>query len=441
MFRKIPPKKRDKKMPTIARRESESCPATPDLLFVPEQALRSLAYTALQAPLTSLCQMVAPAYLPKVELIQPPAQVESLSAAWHAQQIGSGLGIALELTAVNCLTKGRARAAVAGWPGFEIGGATKTRLVQNVLKQAGLGACYSGFLQPVSQLAPDRQLESRFSNAAQGAMACGTFSSCQYLSRAPYFQAGLTGRVMRNDVSRSFFCGLPAGFLAESEEVQGKKFESNTWQNSSESIKSRLHNAYAFALGGATLAGAEHGRQRVGKMRVLEEKVQELEMEIMVDPLTKLLNRRGLTQALGREIGVARRDGSTVSLLFGDLDGFKAVNDSLGHHAGDLVLDKVGQELKAHLRESDYCGRLGGDEFLLVLPKMQASEARLLASRLESAVKARFAQDACRVGISLGVASNAQGRKSLELFLEEADQSMYRIKETRKGGRPEDSLI
>lgn len=106
------------------------------------------------------------------------------------------------------------------------------------------------------------------------------------------------------------------------------------------------------------------------------------------DALTGLYNRRYLEQALGRELILAERDGHPVSMIMGDLDRFKAVNDRLGHLAGDEVLRVFGDLLKRHARGSDIYCRYGGEEFLLVLPGMPEASAVERAELLRSAIAA-----------------------------------------------------
>lgn len=118
----------------------------------------------------------------------------------------------------------------------------------------------------------------------------------------------------------------------------------------------------------------------------LESANRHLERLTLIDPLTELLNRRGLQQALSREVQHLTRGGSDTAVLVLDLDDFKHINDSLGHAAGDVVLKEVGRRLRASVRGVDYAGRVGGDEFMLILPETDPSEVARVAERIRLAV-------------------------------------------------------
>lgn len=105
-----------------------------------------------------------------------------------------------------------------------------------------------------------------------------------------------------------------------------------------------------------------------------------------VDPMTELLNRRGLEKALAIEMSRSQRLGTVVVAALVDLDGFKRINDQLGHAVGDVVLTEVSKRLAASLRPSDRIGRIGGDEFLVFLPETRLAEAQRVADRIRLAV-------------------------------------------------------
>ncbi|MEJ2578572.1 MAG: sensor domain-containing diguanylate cyclase [Kineosporiaceae bacterium] len=152
----------------------------------------------------------------------------------------------------------------------------------------------------------------------------------------------------------------------------------------------------------------------------------ELRRLASTDALTGLFNRRAFLTMLAERV-----PRGMTSVLFIDLDGFKTVNDTLGHDEGDRVLRRVAEVLRDELRPGDIASRLGGDEFA-VLPAVRApAEARALALRLVDEFAARLPAGAVRVGASIGVASGR--RMSAEALLQRADRAMYRAK-TDGGG-------
>jgi diguanylate cyclase (GGDEF)-like protein len=147
--------------------------------------------------------------------------------------------------------------------------------------------------------------------------------------------------------------------------------------------------------------------------RLGERHREELAELSRTDPLTGCLNRRGFAERLGAEL--AR---GPVALIQLDLNDFKSVNDRHGHAAGDELLRWVGSTLKALLRSSDATGRLGGDEFALLLPGLDAGEARAVADRTVAAL-------AERIGVAVGVACHpADGATGDELH-RHADADLY----------------
>lgn len=118
----------------------------------------------------------------------------------------------------------------------------------------------------------------------------------------------------------------------------------------------------------------------------LEQSSTRLEELVKTDPLTGLLNRRGLDSVLGREIALAKRNKTDVIAILIDLDDFKSINDQHGHAAGDLVLKAVANVLQETLRTSDWLGRIGGDEFLVFLPSTELDNGAMIAERIRSSV-------------------------------------------------------
>jgi diguanylate cyclase (GGDEF)-like protein len=165
----------------------------------------------------------------------------------------------------------------------------------------------------------------------------------------------------------------------------------------------------------------------VWQARLGERQRDELAELSRTDPLTGCLNRRGFGERLDAELLRAEREGTELALVQLDLNGFKEVNDRLGHAAGDELLRWVGSTLHGLLRGSDATGRLGGDEFVLLLAGTPADEARAVADRTVAAL-------AERIGAAAGVASYpADGRGGDEL-LRQADADLYAAKAHDRSG-------
>jgi diguanylate cyclase (GGDEF)-like protein len=149
------------------------------------------------------------------------------------------------------------------------------------------------------------------------------------------------------------------------------------------------------------------------------------------DPLTGLPNRRRLEEQLETAIWNARGGQDTLALLFVDLNGFKAVNDRLGHGVGDELLQSVARTLRARLRRGDLLARLGGDEFLVALvgldPETAAREAGRVAEELAEAVRVpvEIRGREVSVGASVGVGVYPSDGADFETLLHSADLSMY----------------
>jgi len=160
----------------------------------------------------------------------------------------------------------------------------------------------------------------------------------------------------------------------------------------------------------------------------VEELTAILESRATRDPLTGLPNRAGFTEVLGHEIASAQRT-SSPSVVLIDLDGFKGVNDTDGHLAGDAVLRGVAGVLTDIARASDVACRLGGDEFALVLPRTTQRQAMTVARRLLSASRATetLCSAHARVTLSIGVAW-LPDPGSVEELIAVADAALYRVK-------------
>jgi diguanylate cyclase (GGDEF)-like protein len=152
-----------------------------------------------------------------------------------------------------------------------------------------------------------------------------------------------------------------------------------------------------------------------------------------VDPLTGVQTRRAVLHRLRAELQRAQRDNACTALILLDLDHFKAVNDTYGHVVGDRVLRRVGRLLRRLARASDSVGRIGGEEFLVVLPATPQKEALAFAERLRRAIARTPASGTPTVTASLGVSARPGASPvDIEGTLREVDVAMYRAK---AGGR------
>jgi diguanylate cyclase (GGDEF)-like protein len=159
----------------------------------------------------------------------------------------------------------------------------------------------------------------------------------------------------------------------------------------------------------------------------------ELTVFAQIDPLTDILNRRGLERELKRSLAHVKRYGASAALVYLDLDGFKRVNDGYSHAAGDAVLKAVAVLLSRHIRESDVVARVGGDEFVLLLWSCSEAAAVAKAEAIELAI-ARLTvshEDAVlQVGASCGVTPLLPLDRPQDL-LDRADRAMYARKRVR----------
>lgn len=161
---------------------------------------------------------------------------------------------------------------------------------------------------------------------------------------------------------------------------------------------------------------------------------QQLEFQAVTDPLTGLLNRRGFYQAVENTLLRHERSDQSLVLLYLDLDGFKRVNDSLGHEAGDRVLRWVSEQLKACLRSYDILGRMGGDEFTTLLELEFPEQAAKIAEKLIERVSICQQIEGLDVmlGVSIGIATFPDCGANLDGLLRAADIAMY---EAKRAGR------
>jgi diguanylate cyclase (GGDEF)-like protein len=163
--------------------------------------------------------------------------------------------------------------------------------------------------------------------------------------------------------------------------------------------------------------------------------VKYLQQQALRDPLTGLPNRTVLRDRLAAALARMQKGGEAVAVLFIDLDGFKTVNDQLGHRAGDQLLVAVAQRFRMAVRSSDVVFRFAGDEFIVVCERVEDQEQPLhIAQRVQATLARPFRLDEgeVRVGASIGIAV-AHAEEASEALVRRADLAMYEVKKRRKG--------
>ena len=158
-----------------------------------------------------------------------------------------------------------------------------------------------------------------------------------------------------------------------------------------------------------------------------------IEFLALHDPLTQLPNRAYLSERLESVIAMTRRRRGAMAVLFVDLDNFKSVNDSLGHHVGDALLREVSQRIQDTVRDSDIVARVGGDEFVVVLAEIASSDdASMVAQKLIEAVHAASLVDGHQLFVSpsIGIGLYPQDGETADDLIRHADSAMYHAKES-----------
>jgi diguanylate cyclase (GGDEF)-like protein len=175
-----------------------------------------------------------------------------------------------------------------------------------------------------------------------------------------------------------------------------------------------------------------HDRQR----RAFDEGRRAIEHMALHDSLTALPNRFLMLGHLEQAISLALRHDMKVAVLFLDLDGFKPINDRLGHPAGDIVLQEVARRLQTCVRDCDTASRYGGDEFVILLTEIWGEEnAALVADKVLEAIRQpiQIGAESVQVGTSIGIAIFPEHGKDADTLIEKADQAMYVAKQNGSG--------
>src|SRR5918997_1937474 len=198
------------------------------------------------------------------------------------------------------------------------------------------------------------------------------------------------------------------------------------WRTRSGDVRLIAWSCTGLTGSDGTISGVVAAGIDVTERRRLERRLRHLADH---DDLTGLMNRRRFQEELERHLAECRRYGMTGALLVLDLDGFKAVNDTHGHSAGDGVLCGVAEALRSRLRGTDIVARLGGDEFAVLLPRGGVQAARRVAEALRRKVPAEVqAPDGAAIAVSVGFSPFVDETASVDDVLASADASMYTVK-------------
>jgi diguanylate cyclase len=176
--------------------------------------------------------------------------------------------------------------------------------------------------------------------------------------------------------------------------------------------------------------------ERHHQKQQMEELNERLEKLSFLDTLTQLLNRRGLQRMLSRELEISGREGANLSVILLDLDNFKPINDTFGHAVGDIVLQELSKVLKRTVRATDYVSRVGGDEFIILLPNTRLAEGVHFSERIRLAISQTTVVVAggqtLKVTASLGVMSANKRTDSVDSLLEETHAALAKSKRSGK---------
>ncbi len=168
------------------------------------------------------------------------------------------------------------------------------------------------------------------------------------------------------------------------------------------------------------------------KVRDLKKALADAERLSLIDPLTGILNRRGLEVEVTRALAQAQRQDAPLAVLFIDLDRFKLINDTHGHDVGDVVLREVATLLKKVVRASDIVTRPCGDEFIVILPASDLVVAEHVANKVTKKITNTVFAGKTNVELSVGVSSTSEGVCDFHELRRLADERMYKKKEVSK---------
>lgn len=199
-----------------------------------------------------------------------------------------------------------------------------------------------------------------------------------------------------------------------------------------ENKSSKKKHFFTFQNKGISSKGNKINFIILNEISSLFEKNKKLENLCSIDDLTGLYNRRFILKRLEYEINLSNIYKESLSLIILDIDNFKEINDKFGHLVGDKVLIQGAELIKKSLRSSDYVGRIGGEEFIVILPKTGIEQAYVYAEKIRKNIYEYNYESYCKkVSISGGLASY-KAEQSLEDFINKTDKLLYKAKNSGK---------
>jgi diguanylate cyclase (GGDEF)-like protein/PAS domain S-box-containing protein len=431
---------------------------TMDMLAVNEAALRSYGYTRAEFLGLKTTDVHAPEDLARyMETIRSRDPLASFTSQWrHRRKDGSVMevetvsypfeldGHTARLTLVNDITE-RRRAERRLQLGHTITRIlAEARSVEEALPQALQAVCESGGWAYGQRWALDRAANQL--NCAEVWHAPGQGLEDFEAYNRSRRQASGSGHGLIHRVWDSNSPVWLADLERETRMARGP-----------EALKAGLRSACAFPIligdgfygvmeffgrdvspPDAELTRAMHtiGSQ-IGQFMARKSAEQNLRFVASHDPLTGLFNRNMFSERLHQALAQAGRFERSLALLFIDLDGFKLINDTLGHSAGDALLAELATRLRASLREGDVVGRMGGDEFVVLIEEFaEASQVAEVAKKaLDTATRPFLLQGReCQVTASIGISIYPGDGRDAETLLKNADIAMYLVKQQGKNG-------
>jgi diguanylate cyclase (GGDEF)-like protein len=257
----------------------------------------------------------------------------------------------------------------------------------------------------------------------------------QYAPNPLFYKSITTVRYrLKSEIGRQLDNRMGGLQLGETLKLNSAEIETLIWRNKGLQVKNRLEAEYHKAIGSLLENSITTIKQKAEKLVELNTEIEKL---AFYDALTNLPNRRKLLEHLKYTITLNHRNKTQFALFMMDLDKFKAVNDSLGHAAGDDLLKQVAARMQLCLRESDLVARLGGDEFVVVLENTHNSkDVEHIAMNLISNLTIPFDLSVgkeVKIGASIGMSFYPRHGNTPEVLMDCADVALYQAKENGRG--------